>query len=79
VKISIAKLIFAAAVLSVAMGLAISASKAGLYGDSPWCAVMDQGGGELTWDCEFDSIEDCMPAIIGGNRGFCSRNPYYGK
>jgi hypothetical protein len=68
--------IFAAAGL-VAICAAVSPSRAGTTGDSPWCAVTDQGGGALSWDCEYDTVEDCYPAVTLGNRGYCARNPWY--
>jgi hypothetical protein len=64
-----------AAVAVVAFGA--PPSHAGLYGNQPWCAVMDEGGGNLTWQCEFATQEDCIPAVLAGNRGYCSRNPYW--
>ncbi|MBO0718420.1 MAG: hypothetical protein J2P55_13945 [Rhizobiales bacterium] len=46
-------------------------------GNSRWCAVTDQGADVLNWDCEYDTIEDCMPAVLAANRGFCDINPYW--
>ncbi len=46
-------------------------------GNAPWCAVHNIGWGDVEWDCEFYSIEQCRPEILSGNRGFCSPNPYY--
>jgi hypothetical protein len=77
VKIVIAKLIFAAAVLAAALCLGIAASQAGQIGNEKWCAVADQGGGAVIWDCEFETVDDCSPAILAGNRGFCALNPGY--
>jgi hypothetical protein len=71
------KLIFAAAVLSSALCFNIPASHAGLYGDSRWCAVTDQGADVINWNCEHDTLEDCRPAIVAGSRGYCSLNPYW--
>jgi hypothetical protein len=53
----------------------VPASRASQYGDAPWCAV-ENDGDRLVWDCEYDSIADCTPAVLAGNRGFCARNPY---
>jgi hypothetical protein len=39
-----------------------------------WCAVIK--GGEY-WDCQYRSLEDCWPNVLGGNRGWCSPNPYF--
>lgn len=48
-----------------------------LHGDAPWCAVVNIGNGEIEWDCEYQTIEQCRPNVIAGNRGFCNHNPYY--
>jgi hypothetical protein len=35
---------------------------------------------ELTYsagDCEYDTIEECTPAVLTGNRGYCAMNPYW--
>jgi hypothetical protein len=39
-----------------------------------WCAVIK--GGEY-WDCQYRSLEDCYPNVLGGTRGFCNPNPYF--
>jgi hypothetical protein len=77
VKIIILKLTFAASVVAPALCFAAPPSHAGLYGDSKWCAVMDEGAGVINWDCEYETIEDCTPAVIVGTRGFCQLNPYW--
>ena len=38
-----------------------------------WCAVIKRGE---HWDCQYRSLEDCWPNVLGGNRGWCSPNPY---
>jgi hypothetical protein len=76
VKISIAKLIFAAAALAAALCLNIPASQAS-WGSAKWCAVTNEGDESPNWDCEFDTAEDCAPALAAGNRGFCALNPTY--
>jgi hypothetical protein len=76
VKIFLLKLTFAAAVLTVALCLNIRPSHAGIYGDSPWCAVTDDGG-RVVWECEYETVAACRPAVLAGNRGFCALNPYY--
>lgn len=52
-------------------------SDAQTIGDAPWCAVTDTGAGRMEWDCEYRSIRDCAPNVLGGNRGFCQMNPAY--
>ncbi len=54
----------------------ITASHA-LSGDAPWCAVVEIGSGEVEWDCHYQTIEQCAPNVVAGNRGFCNLNPYY--
>lgn len=57
--------------------LAITPSPAATWGDAKWCAVTDNGGGNLMWECVYDTIEECQPFILAGNRGTCSLNPYW--
>jgi len=77
VKITIRRPVFAASALVAALWFGVAASRAGTYGDEPWCAVHDEGSGVMTWDCEFATVDDCSPAILAGNKGFCQRNPYW--
>jgi hypothetical protein len=65
------------ATLSVIFGCGVSSGRAGTYGYAPWCAVTSLGGGDMDWDCEYASVAQCSPAVIAGNRGFCSMNPYF--
>ncbi len=44
---------------------------------APWCAVVNEGLGDMHWDCQYQSIEQCYPHVIAGNRGFCNPNPAY--
>jgi hypothetical protein len=48
------------------------------FGDAPWCAVIELGTGEAYWDCEYRSVEQCVPNVLAGNRGFCNVNPWPG-
>lgn len=77
VKILPVKLTFAAAGMAAALLVDPCTSRAGMYGDSRWCAVTNQGSGALDWDCEYATLEDCTPAVLRGNRGFCAINPYW--
>ena len=47
------------------------------YGDAPWCAVVSVGTGNVVWDCQFRTVEECAPNVLGGNRGFCNPSPWY--
>jgi hypothetical protein len=67
----------AAAGFAAAVGLGVSASHAGSFGNAPWCAVQNLGAGDVVWDCEFRSVEECAPHVIAGNRGFCNINPSF--
>ena len=77
VKILPVKLTFAVAAVAAALCLDPSTGHAGLYGNSRWCAVTNQGSDALDWDCEYDTADDCTPAVLTGNRGFCALNPYW--
>jgi Protein of unknown function (DUF3551) len=67
------------ALIVAAAGWAFSvcAAHAGSFGDAPWCAVQDLGAGDVVSDCEFRSVEECVPHVIAGNRGFCNLNPRF--
>jgi hypothetical protein len=65
----------AVAALVAALAIDMPASRAGSYGDAPWCAVQNLGAGEMVWDCEYQTMEQCAPQVLAGNRGFCNLNP----
>jgi hypothetical protein len=65
----------AAGLVAAAMSVGLPAAHAGSYGNAPWCAVQNLGDGDVEWDCEFRSVEECVPQVIAGNRGFCNINP----
>jgi hypothetical protein len=62
-------------VLATALYLSTRASYADQYGDSRWCHVENKGD-VMSWDCEYDTIEECQPVIANGG-GFCAMNPYW--
>jgi len=70
----IAKLTVAAAAFSATTTFGVSPGHA--YGDAPWCAVISVGTGEVYWDCQYRTFDECVPNVIAGNRGFCNLNPY---
>ncbi len=70
------RLLLAGAAFAAATCFEVPASYA--YGDAPWCAVISLGTGEVYWDCEYRTIEECVPNVIAGNRGFCNLNPAAG-
>ena len=67
--------IFVAIVAITAVG-SVGLQSAKAY-TAPWCAVMNYGNGSMYWDCQYSSIEQCRPNILGGNRGWCNPNPYF--
>jgi Protein of unknown function (DUF3551) len=77
VKIFFAKLAGAIALVAAALCLTTTKGQAGLYGSARWCAVTDTGGDNVSWDCEYDTVEDCTPAVLNGSRGYCALNPYW--
>jgi hypothetical protein len=62
---------FAAAVFAATPGHAAT------WGHAKWCAVTNNGGDDLMWECVYDTVEECQPFILAGNRGYCSLNPYW--
>jgi hypothetical protein len=77
VQITFRRLLSAAAFASVALFFGGPPGHAASYGDEKWCAVTNDGGDAINWDCEYASVVDCEPAVTQGNRGFCAINPYY--
>ena len=73
---TLAKLTISVVAVATAMWFGTSPSRA--YGDAPWCAVITIGSGDVYWDCQYYSVEECRPNVIAGNRGFCNLNPWPG-
>jgi hypothetical protein len=65
----------AAAAFVAAMGCDIPAGYA--FGDAPWCAVKNFGS-DVVWDCQYRTVEECVPHVIAGDRSFCNLNPWPG-
>jgi hypothetical protein len=55
-----------------------SSSHAQYWGTAQWCAVTAMGTGGVHWDCQYNTVEACVPNVLAGNRGFCGLNPYFG-
>ena len=70
---TIIRLMLAVTAFAAAICFDIPASRAS--GDAPWCAVIDIGTGVVVWDCHYYSVEECVPNVLAGNRGFCNHNP----
>jgi len=67
----------AAAIVFAALSLNSSPASAYKAGEAPWCAVITIGPGGDYWDCQYATLEACVPHILTGNRGFCNPSPYY--
>jgi len=67
----------AAAAAAIVSGFGAAPARAATFGNAPWCAVRSLGSGNVEWDCQYMSAEECAPTVIAGNRGFCNLNPYY--
>ncbi len=67
--------IVAAGAALIFMGFGLQPVAADIY-SAPWCAVVAMGDGDMQWDCEFRTIEECRPHVLSGNRGWCNPNPY---
>jgi len=67
-------LVVAAALASVNFSL-----KQAEGAEAPWCAVISLGTGDVHYDCQYQSFDDCYRrgSILAGNRGFCGPSPYY--
>jgi Protein of unknown function (DUF3551) len=68
------RIIFAAVVVLAAVVFSLQPAKA--Y-EAPWCAVTSGGDGDMHWDCQYRSIEECRPNVLAGNRGWCNPSPYF--
>jgi hypothetical protein len=68
--------ILAASATLVFLGFGLQPAAADYYA-APWCAVVAMGDGDMQWDCEFRTIEECRPHVLAGNRGWCNPNPYF--
>ena len=67
-------MILAVVVAAAFVGFDVQPAKA--Y-TAPWCAVINLGTGNMYWDCQYSSIEQCRPNVLAGNRGFCNLNPSF--
>ncbi len=66
-----------ATIVAASICLNVSPSQAQYFGDAQWCAVISIGSGDVHWDCQYNTVEACVPNVLAGNRGFCGLNPYY--
>jgi Protein of unknown function (DUF3551) len=68
------RIILAGAVAFAALVLSLQPAGAA---EAPWCAVTSGGDGDMHWDCHYRSIEECLPNVLAGNRGWCNPSPYF--
>ena len=73
---TILRLTVAAGAATAAFGF--NAQPSWAFGDAPWCAVLNLGTGTVYWDCQYRTVEECVPNVLAGNRGFCNLNPWPG-
>src|ERR1700685_3909559 len=71
------RLTIALAAVAAALCLQISSSQAQYYGDAPWCAVLEVGTGAVRWHCYYRTVEECVPNVLGGNRGSCNLHSFF--
>ena len=64
------------ATLAGAFFVQVTASQA-QDGNAPWCAVVNIGFDEISRSCIFQTVEDCVPHVLAGNRGSCEPNSDY--
>jgi hypothetical protein len=70
------RLLLAGAALAATVCLEAPAAYA--FGDAPWCAMIELGEGSVHFDCQYRTVEECVPHILAGNRGSCNVNPWPG-
>jgi Protein of unknown function (DUF3551) len=61
----------------VALGAVVIGLQPAKAYEAPWCAVISMGDGDVHWDCQYRSIEECRPNVLAGNRGWCNPSPYF--
>jgi hypothetical protein len=72
-EVDMARMFFVTIVAAVAFN---SCPASADFYSQPWCAVIAMGDGDMRWDCEYRTIEECRPNVLAGNRGWCNPNPY---
>ena len=63
-------------IAAIAAAILIDVRPSGAY-QGPWCAGTSRGSGSFVYNCSMRTLEQCIPEVIAGNRGFCSPNPNY--
>jgi hypothetical protein len=75
-EVHMARPAIAALCAAATLSFTVPTRPAQAYGDAPWCAVINLGTGDVVWECEYRTAEECAPHVLAGNRGFCNVNPY---
>ena len=75
-KVAMRFLLMIAAIFGL-LAVGPQAAFAQFYGPGPWCAVVNMGTGDMHWDCQYWSLQQCVPNVLAGNRGFCNPNPSF--
>ncbi len=68
------RLMLAIAAFGAMLFYNIPASQA-YIGNGPWCAFINMGTGDIFEDCQYQTLEECVPNVLAGNRGTCNPNP----
>jgi Protein of unknown function (DUF3551) len=68
---------FILVIAAVTAALLLDVRPSEAYYQGPWCAGTNRGSGTFVYNCSMRTLEQCVPEVIAGNRGFCSPNPYY--
>jgi hypothetical protein len=63
-----------AAVMAAAVCFDVPAALA-YSGSERWCAIVSIGDGGVLEDCNYRTVEECVPNVLAGNRGSCHENP----
>ncbi len=73
---TILRLTISAAVLVA--GISFDVPRSFAFGDAAWCAAINKGPGEVYFDCQYRTFEECR-AGAAADRGFCNLNPAPGR
>jgi Protein of unknown function (DUF3551) len=64
------------AAVAVIVAALTSVPGAALARGGRWCAESNAGWWTIR-DCSYMTLQQCIPYVIAGNRGFCNLNPDY--
>jgi hypothetical protein len=55
----------------------IGLEPAAAEGNAPWCAIVPMDRTSVYEDCRYRTVEECVPNVLAGRRGFCTPNSAY--